>query len=52
MWVGKWKDHTDRPNGLNWVKELPLLEAVFSASNYSSATWDVKVKKVEKRLAS
>ena len=52
MWVGKWKDRTDRPHGLNWVKELPLLGAVFSASDYSSATWDPKVEKVEKRLAS
>ena len=52
MWVGKWKDRTDRPHGLNWVTELPLLGAVFSASDYTSATWDPKVEKVEKLLAS
>ena len=51
MWIGKWKDRTNRRHGLNWVKELPLLGAVFSAFHYSSATWDRKVEKVEKRLA-
>ena len=52
MCVGKWKDCMDQHHGLNWVKELPLLVAVLSALDYSSATWDPKVEKVEKSLAS
>ena len=52
MWVGKWKDQTDRLHGLNWVKDLPLVGALLSASDYSSAIRDPKVEKVEKRLAS
>ena len=52
LWLGSWKHRTDSPLGLDWVKHLPILGAVLSASDYSRETWEPRVEKVEKRLAS
>lgn len=52
IWLGAWKDRTDTPYGIKWVKHLPLLGATFSAGDYSEATWEAPVAKMEKRLAS
>ena len=29
-WAGSWKDRTDTPYGIQWVKDLPLLSATFT----------------------
>ena len=52
IWLGAWKHRTDAPAGLDWVKHLPVLGAVLSASDYTVETWEPRVVKVEKRLAS
>ncbi|CAB3997114.1 Hypothetical predicted protein [Paramuricea clavata] len=52
LWLGAWKDRQDTPHGINWVKELLLLGATISAGDYSTATWEAPVAKVEKRLSS
>ena len=51
IWLGAWKARTATPFGISWVKELPLLGAVFSAADYSEATWTKPVAKLEQRLA-
>ena len=51
MWLGEWRDRTDTPHGLSWVKQLPCLGAIFSASDCSREMWEPKVEKVEKRLS-
>ncbi len=48
MWLGSWKQHTDAPFGLQWVKQLPLLGATFCAGNYSELTWEPATAKLEK----
>ena len=52
LWLGAWKDRQDTPFGIKWVKELSLLGATISAGDYSTATWEAPVAKVEKRLSS
>ena len=50
MWAGSWKACTDTPYGLQWVKDLPLLGAVFNVGDYSQPTWEPAVSKHETRL--
>ena len=52
MWAGSWKDHTDTPYGLQWVKQLPLLSATFSVGDYTTPTWEPVVSSLETWLAS
>ena len=51
MWLGSWKQRSDAPFGLQWVKQLPLLGATFSAGDYSEPTWEPATAKLEKRLS-
>ena len=51
MWLGSWKQRTDTPFGIQWVNQLPLLGATFSAGDYSEPTWEPAVAKLEKRLS-
>ncbi len=51
MWLGSWKRRTDTPFGIQWVRQLPLLGATFSAADYSEPTWEPAVAKLEKRLS-
>jgi hypothetical protein len=51
MWLGSWKQRTDTPFGIQWVKQLPLLGATFSAGDYSAPTFEPAVVKLEKRLS-
>ncbi len=51
MWLGSWKQRTDTPFDIQWVKQLPLLGATFSAGDYSEPTWEPAVVKLEKRLS-
>jgi hypothetical protein len=52
LWLGAWKDRRDTPFGIKWITELSLLGATISAGDYSTATWEAPVAKVEKRLSS
>jgi hypothetical protein len=52
LWLGAWKDRQDTPFGIKWVKELSLLGATISAGDYSGATSEAPVAKVEKRFLS
>ena len=51
MWVGSWKDRPDTPYGLQWVKNLPMLEATFNVGDYHLPTWKLAVAKLEARLS-
>jgi hypothetical protein len=51
MWLGAWKSRNDTPFGLSWVKELPLLGATFSVSNYTIPTWEKPVARLASRLS-
>ena len=51
MWLGSWKRRTDTPFGIQWVQQLPLIGATFSAADYSEPTWGPAVVKLEKRLS-
>ena len=51
MWAGSWKDRPDKPYGLQWVKDLPLLRATFNIGNYHLPTWEPAVAKLEARLS-
>ena len=51
MWAGSWKDRADTPHGIQWVKDLPLLGATFNVGDYTIATWEPAVSKLECRLA-
>ena len=51
MWAGSWKDRSDKPYGLQWVKDLPLLGATFNVGDYHLPTWEPAVAKLEARLS-
>ena len=51
MWAGSWKDRSDTPYGLQWVKDLPLLGATFNVGDYHLPTWEPAVAKLEARLS-
>ena len=51
IWAGSWKDRTDTPYGLQWVKQLPLLGATFSIGDYTTPTWEPVISSLETRLA-
>lgn len=51
MWLRSWKQRTDTPFGIQWVNQLPLYGATFSAGDYSEPTWEPAVAKLEKRLS-
>ena len=47
MWAGSWKDRPNKPYGLQWVKDLPLLGATFIVGDYHLPTWEPAVAKLE-----
>lgn len=40
MWLGAWKDRTDQPLGLAWVRKLKILGVVFGTVPVERDNWD------------
>lgn len=48
LWLGAWKDRTDKPLGLSWVNKMKILGIVFGTVNVDHDNWDPRVSKLEK----
>ena len=51
MWAGSWKDRSNKPYGLKWVKHLLLFRATFNVGDYHLPTWEPAVAKLETCLS-
>ncbi len=49
MWLGAWRDRTDQPFGLTWVKKMKILGVIFGQVS-EAGNWQPKLDKLENHL--
>ena len=52
LWLGSWKDRTDEPLGLAWVKKTTILAIVFGTINVERDNWEPRLSKLDKCVSS
>ena len=52
LWLGSWKDRTDEPLGLTWVKKTKILGIVFGTINVERDNWEPRLSKLDKCVSS
>ena len=50
MWLGAWKERTDQPFGLTWVRKMKILGVIFGTVPTEVDNWQPKINKLEKAL--
>lgn len=50
MWLGAWRNHSDKPLGLKWVRKMKILGVVFCTVPVEQENWQPKLNKLEKSL--
>lgn len=50
MWLGAWRDRSDTPLGLTWVRKMKLLGVFFGTVPVEIDNWQPKVNKLEKSI--
>lgn len=50
MWLGAWKDCSDKPLGLTWVRKMKILGVTFGTVRVAQDNWQPKINKWEKSL--
>ena len=50
MWLGAWKNRTDEPLGLTWVRKMKILGVTFGSVPVDQDNWQPKLNKLEKSL--
>ena len=50
MWLGSWKDRTDEPLGLTWVRKMNVLGVVFGTVPTEIDNWQPRLNKLEGSL--
>ena len=50
MWLGAWRDRSDEPLGLTWVRKMKILGVVFGTVPVDQDNWQPKLSKLEKSL--
>lgn len=50
MWLGAWRDHSDEPLGLSWVRKVKILGVTFGTVPVEQDNWQPKLNKLEKSL--
>ena len=50
MWLGSWRDRSDEPLGLTWVRKMKVLGVVFGTVPVEHDNWQPKIDKLEKSL--
>lgn len=50
MWLGAWRDRSDMPLGLTWVRKMKLLGVFFGTVSVEIDNWQPKVNKLEKSI--
>ena len=52
LWLGSWKDRTDEPLGLVWVRKTKILGIVFGTINVERVNWEPRLSKLDKCVSS
>lgn len=50
MWLGAWKNRSDEPLGLTWVRKMKILGVFFGTVPVEQDNWQPKLNKLEKSL--
>ena len=50
MWLGAWRNRSDEPLGLTWVRKLKIVGVVFGTVPVEEDNWQTKINKLEKSL--
>ena len=50
MWLGAWRNRSDEPLGLTWVRKMKILGVVFGTVPVEQDNWQPKLNKLEKSL--
>ena len=50
MWLGAWRERTDQPLGLSWVRKMKVLGVVFGTVNVERDNWEPRLSKLDKCL--
>ena len=51
MWLGAWRDRTDQPLGLTWVRKLKILGVVFGTVPVERDNWEPRLSKLDNSLS-
>lgn len=51
MWLGAWKDRTDQPLGLAWVRKLKILGVVFGTVPVERDNWEPRLSQLDNSLS-
>ena len=49
-WLGAWKDCTDQPLGLSWVRKMKILGVFFGTVDVERDNWEPRLSKLDKCL--
>ena len=52
LWLGAWKDRTDEPMGLAWVRKTKILGIFFSTIHVEHDNWEPRLSKLDKCVSS
>lgn len=52
LWLGSWKDRTDEPLGLTWVRKTKILGIVFGTTDVERDNWEPRLSKLDKCVSS
>ena len=52
LWLGSWKDRTDEPMGLAWVRKTKILGIVFGTINVERDNWEPRLSTLGKCVSS
>jgi len=52
LWLGSWKDRTDEPLGLAWVRKTKILGIVFGTRDVERDNWEPRLSKLDKCVSS
>ena len=50
MWLGAWRDRSDAPLGLTWVRKMKVLGVFFGTVPVELDNWQPKINKLEKSI--
>lgn len=50
MWLGAWRNRSNEPLGLTWVRKMKILGVVFGTIPVQQENWQPKLNKLEKSL--
>ena len=52
LWLGTWKDRTDEPLGLTWVRKTKILGIFFGSIDVDRDNWELRLSKLDKCVSS